>query len=177
MVKPIRHVEARAMHFRHLGILALFAFALPGLAHAENYKQGNIEVESPWSRSTPEGAHIGAAYFTLKNNGKEADTLTALQSEAAERAEIHEHINDNGVMKMRAVKGGVAIPPGGTVTFKPGGYHVMLMGLKQKLNEGASFPLKLTFAKAGDVTVEVKVQNTPPQQAVSHEGMQMEPNH
>jgi copper(I)-binding protein len=163
MLNAIGYLGARAMRIGHSGILAILALALPALAHAENTKQGDIEIVSPWSRSTPEGAHIGVAYFILKNDGKEADTLTALESGVSERAETHEHINDNGVMRMRAVNGGVAIPPGGMVAFKPGGYHVMLLGLKQKLNEGGSFPLKLTFAKAGAVTVDVKVQNTPPQ--------------
>jgi copper(I)-binding protein len=72
-------------------------------------------------------------------------------------ADLHETINDNGVMKMRPVAS-IALDPGKPVTFKPGGYHVMLTGLKGPLKAGDSFPLTLTFEHAQPVSVTVKVE-------------------
>lgn len=77
----------------------------------------------------------------------------------AERAEVHTHVNDNGVMRMRKVEGGVAVAPGQTVKFAPGSYHIMLLGLKQPLKAGDRFPLTLSFEKAGQVEVQVVVQD------------------
>lgn len=148
-------------------LIAVFA-----LAQAHEYRQGNLEIDHPWARPTAEGAKNGAAYLTLKNSGKEEDKLVSVQTPAAEKAEVHEHVHEGDIMKMRPLTGGVPVPPGETVAFKPGGYHIMLMGLKQKLEDGKNIPLKLTFAKAGDVDVEVKVEKNPsPGQATG--GMHM----
>lgn len=131
-------------------------------AGAQEYKAGSLTIENVWARPTAGSAKMGAAYLTVKNGGKEADTLTSASSPDTAKAELHEHIHDNGVMKMREVKGGIAIPAGGAVEFKPGGYHVMLMGLKHDLEEGKTLPLKLGFAKAGEVDVQVKISKKAP---------------
>jgi copper(I)-binding protein len=153
-----------------LGTIFLLAasLTLPLTAHAADYRQGNIEIGQPWARATPEGAGKGAAYLLLKNHGMDPDTLIAAQSQIADRLELHEHIQEGGVMKMRKVSGGIAIPPGGTVQFKPGGYHIMLLGLKQRLQEGQQIPIKLTFAKAGELTVNAQVEKTEPHSTHSH---------
>ncbi|MGO8839967.1 MAG: copper chaperone PCu(A)C [Methyloceanibacter sp.] len=128
-------------------------------AQAQEYKQGDLTVGHPWARPTAGTNMLGAAYLTLTNGGKEADTLKSASSADADKVEIHEHIHDaEGVMRMRAVEGGLAIPAGGTVEFKPGGYHLMLIGLKHNLEDGQNFPLKLTFEHAGAVDVEVKIE-------------------
>ncbi len=144
---------------------ALSALALAPASFAAEFKQGDIEIGHVWARATPQGAKNGAAYLVLKNSGKEADTLRGAQSQVADRVEIHEHIHEGDVMKMRQVSGGVAIPAGVTVPFKPGGYHIMLMGLKQQLEPGQHIPLKLSFAKAGEVTVEAQVEKSEPHMA------------
>ena len=108
---------------------------------------------------------MGAAYLAIKNSGRESDTLESASTPDAKKAEIHETTNANGVMKMRPVEGGLKIAPGQTVEFKPGGYHIMLMGLKQNLKEGEQIPLKLTFAHAGSVDVEVKIEKQPGHEA------------
>ncbi len=131
-------------------------------AGAQEYKAGSLTIENVWARPTAGPEKMGAAYLTLKNGGKEADTLKSASSPGAAKAGLHEHMHDNGVMKMREVKGGIAIPAGGAVEFKPGGYHVMLTGLKHDLEEGKTLPLKLGFAKAGEVEVQVKIQKHPP---------------
>ncbi len=80
------------------------------------------------------------------------------KTSVAKAAELHEHVMKGDVMEMRKVQGGVAVAKGATVKFAPGGLHVMLFGLMQKLEAGQSFPMTLTFEKAGDVPVEVKVE-------------------
>ncbi|MBI4724250.1 MAG: copper chaperone PCu(A)C [Rhodomicrobium sp.] len=115
-------------------------------AQAQEYRQGDLTISQAWARPTAGPNKIGAAYVTLKNSGHEADTLTSASSPAADKVEVHEHIHDaNGVMRMRPVEGGLKIAAGATVEMKPGGYHIMLFGLKQDLKEGQQFPLKLTF--------------------------------
>jgi copper(I)-binding protein len=114
----------------------------------------SIACEQVWARPTP-GA-TGAAYFTLTNNGA-PDQLVGASTPIAASAGVHETIDDNGVMKMRPVAS-LALVPGKPVTFRPGGYHVMLVGLKAPLKAGDSFPLTLSFAHAQPITVTVNVQ-------------------
>ncbi|CAN0507983.1 unnamed protein product, partial [Discosporangium mesarthrocarpum] len=81
-----------------------------------------------------------------------------VSSDVSARTELHTHINDNGVMRMRHVKG-VNLPAGGEVAFKPGGYHIMFIGLHKPLKKGERFPVTLIFEKAGKQTVEVNVMS------------------
>jgi periplasmic copper chaperone A len=115
-----------------------------------------VMVHEAWARASPGASSTGVAYVTLMG-GAVADSLIAVSTPVAATAEVHETTNDNGVMKMRPV-GPVAIPPGQMVTFSPGGTHIMLTGLKQKLVAGKSFPLTLTFAHAAPITLEVQVR-------------------
>ncbi len=133
------------------------ALGLLGPALAQNATAPTIEIMSPWARATPGGAKNGAAYMTIVNKGKEANRLIAVATPAAKMAEMHRTVSDNGVMKMLPVEG-VDVKAGSQAVFKPGGYHVMLMDLTEPLVEGSSFPLTLTFAKAGKIEVTVKVQ-------------------
>ncbi len=114
----------------------------------------NITVDQVWAR--PSNTATGATYFTITDNGV-PDRLVGVSTPVAATAEVHETTNDNGVMKMRPVAG-LALEPGKPVTFKPGGYHVMLTGLKGPLKMGDSFPLTLTFEHAQPMTVTAKVQ-------------------
>lgn len=144
--------------FLAAGALALFCFTL---AQAQDFRQGDLTISGAWARPTAEGQKNGAAYFSVKNGGGEADKLLSVESPAAEKTELHQTVDEGGVMKMLPVTGGVAVQPGSTLEFKPGSYHVMLLGLKNQLKEGQSIPLSLTFAKAGAVTVEAKVEKSP----------------
>jgi periplasmic copper chaperone A len=137
--------------------LMFVAFA----AQAEEFKAGNLTIDHAWARPSAGTAKMSAAYMTLKNAGKEADTLKSASSPVAGDVSIHENIMDNGVMKMRAVQGGLAIPAGGEASLKPGGHHIMLMGLKQPLEVGQTIPLKLSFAKAGDTEIQAKIEKMP----------------
>lgn len=136
-----------------LPCLFLAVSALTGAAHA-----ADIAIDRPWSRATPAGASVGAGYVTLKNSGAAPDKLiSASAPDVAGKVEIHEMTMDNGVMKMRPVQG-VEIPAGKSVELKPGGYHIMFMGLKKPLKAGESFKGALTFEKAGTAPVEFKVE-------------------
>jgi len=130
--------------------LACVPFALSTLAQSNN-----VEIKGAWARATPGGAQTGAAYVTLQS--PTGDRLTAASTPVAQKAELHVMTMDNGVMKMRQVDG-IDVPAGQTVTLKPNGYHIMLTGLSQPLKEGETFPLTLTFAKAGSENVTVTVQ-------------------
>jgi copper(I)-binding protein len=139
-------------------------------AGAQEYRLGGLTAGHPWARPTAGPNKLGAAYLILKNAGQEADTLQSVSSPDAEKVEIHEHAQDaSGVMRMRPVERGLMIPAGGAVEFKPGGYHLMLFGLKHNLVEGQQLPLKLHFAHAGDLDIEVKVEKTPGGSAGMHD--------
>jgi periplasmic copper chaperone A len=112
-------------------------------------------VDAPWARPTAPGAKVGGAFMTLVG-GKDADRLLAGSSPAAAAVELHTHVMDGGVAKMRAVPA-IEVPAGGRVELKPGGLHIMLINLKAPLKAGETVPLKLRFEKAGEVEVKVAV--------------------
>jgi copper(I)-binding protein len=136
-------------------IAACLAAALLTPALAQEKSQ-SVTVTSVWARATPPGAKTGAIYMTLVNKGGSADKLVEVSTPVADKAQLHIDSNDNGVMKMRPLKE-VDLKPGEQVVFKPGAMHVMLMGLKQPLKVGESFPLTLQFAHAGKVETPVTV--------------------
>jgi copper(I)-binding protein len=126
-------------------------------ASAHEITAGTLTISHPWSRATAASARAGALYLTVANTGAEADRLTGVSTEVAERCELHLSGTSGDVMTMRMVDQ-VEVPGGGSAIFAPMGAHVMLMGLKAPLKKGSSFPAVLHFEKAGDVTVEVTVQ-------------------
>lgn len=141
--------------------LAVFSAALllAGSAHAAGYQAGDIMITAPHARPTVPAQPAAAAYLTLENGGG-ADRLVGVASPVAQSAEIHIMRMDGDVMRMREA-GEVPLAPAAKVTMKPGmGYHIMLIGLKQPLKEGASFPMTLTFEKAGKVEVQVVVDGS-----------------
>jgi copper(I)-binding protein len=142
-----------------LSILIAGALALTVTAAvAHDFKVGSLEIGHPWARATPKGATIGGGYLKITNTGAEADRLVGGSSTVAGRFEVHEMATVDGVMKMRPVTGGLEIKPGQTVELKPGGFHIMLMGLKQPLEAGQTVKGTLTFEKAGTVEIEYKVE-------------------
>jgi copper(I)-binding protein len=125
------------------------------VANAALAQPTELEVDNAWAGATPGQAENGAAYVTITSPS--ADRLVSASTPAAKKAELHTMSMQGMVMKMRPVSG-VDIPPGQAVTLKPGGEHIMLMGLNQPLREGQSFPLTLNFEKAGPRTVTVTVE-------------------
>lgn len=131
------------------------------LVQAHEYEVGQLHIDHPWSREMPPVAPTAAAYFVIHNKGSEADRLLSASTPVAGKAELHEHVHADGVMKMQQVQD-VVIPAGGEVKFEPMGYHVMLLDVKQQAKDGERFPLTLNFEKAGKVEVQVAVQKEAP---------------
>jgi copper(I)-binding protein len=132
--------------------------ALSAVAHS--FKLGEIDIGHPYARPTREGQMVGAGYLKLANKGP-VDRLVSATSPVAGSVEIHSMSMEGDVMKMRQVDA-IEIATGQTVELKPGGYHLMLMGLKAPLKVGDKFPLTLKFEKSGEVVVTVNVEEPKP---------------
>jgi periplasmic copper chaperone A len=143
---------------------AALGFALQGPLTLAIAQQSTLQIEHAWSRPAPAG-RVGVLYCTITDNGA-PDRLTGISTPAAARADLHQSLSENGIAKMRAVES-AAIAPGKPLTLAPGGYHVMLMGLKQALKPGDTFPVTFTFDHAGAVTTTAVVQ-------AGHPGMTMQ---
>lgn len=144
---------------RRFILSCLFAGALlsgAGAAIAHSYEQGDIQIGHIWARATAKGAEAGSVYVPLLNKGKTDDALVSVTTPAAESAMLHETKTVDGVSRMTALDT-IVLPAGKPVAMRPGGKHIMLMGLKQQLVEGQSFPLTLKFQHAGEATVSVMV--------------------
>ena len=140
---------------RYLMIALLVIVGACGSAQAQSSLDGSIQIVSPWARATVPGIP-GGAFLTIVNKGTADDRLVSVSAAVAEMAELHKTENDNGVMKMTPISS-IVVKAGQKVALAPGGYHIMLMHLKAPLKEGESFPLTLTFDKAGKIEVMVKV--------------------
>ncbi len=134
--------------------VAAVGFALPAAAH--DFTVGDLAISHPWARASAGKAKNGAAFMTLANNGQAADRLVKVSTPVAMKASLHLSVMEGGLMHMRPVEA-VEVKPGEPTVLKPGGLHVMLMGLKAPLEEGETFTLTLTFEKAGSVDVRVTV--------------------
>lgn len=118
---------------------------------------GKLDVTDAHLRATPPNAKVAAGYLTIRNGGDEPDRLTGGSADFADKVEVHEMTMDGGVMKMRPLEDGLEIAPGGTAELRPGGYHLMFIGLSDALDEGQTKSVTLTFEKAGTVTLEMPV--------------------
>lgn len=147
-------------------ISVIFAALLAASAFAQDAKIGNITVDHPWARATPGAVKNSAAFMVFDNKGA-ADKLISVTGDVAREIQIHSMITEAGVMKMREIKA-LDIPANGKAELKPGGFHVMLIGLKDGLKEGEKFPLKLKFEKAGELTVVVTAEKPGAQGHAGH---------
>ncbi len=136
----------------YLPILAVVALA--GAAQAA--PPAKVTVEGAWCRAAPKGAPAGGCYLTL--TAPAADRLVSVETPAAARAEIHTMSMDGGVMRMRKLADGLALPAGQAVALKPGAEHLMVIGPKIDLAAGATVPLTLRFKSAPPVTVNAPVK-------------------
>ncbi|MBF0623798.1 MAG: copper chaperone PCu(A)C [Magnetococcales bacterium] len=137
--------------------LLLLAPAGSGWAQGHGDHPAGIMADQAWARASAGNATNGAAYMALTNHTAQDDRLVAARAKVSKSVELHTHIDDNGVMRMRQVPD-IALPQGKTVTLEPGGLHVMFMGLNAPLKEGDAFDLTLVFDKAGEVTTKVTVK-------------------
>lgn len=120
-------------------------------------KVGDVMIHDGWARASIGSAPNSAAYMTLMTSGDAGDKLLGASSPAAEAAELHTHLMENGIARMRPVEA-IEVAPGEPTVLEPGGLHLMLMGLKGKLEEGDAMPLTLTFEKAGEVTLDIPIR-------------------
>lgn len=118
------------------------------------------QVEAAWSRPAAQGT-TGAGFMTLVNPDAKPDALVGAESPLARDVQIHQSSMKAGVASMQRLAR-VPLPAGGRVTFAPGGYHLMLMGLTKALKAGDAVPLTLTFASGAKVKASFVVGSTPP---------------
>jgi len=132
------------------------ALLLPLGAAAHEFRAGELMIDHPWTRAA--GANgTGAGFLTIRNTGTQPDRLVSASSSIARRVELHTHIRDGEVMRMRQVAD-IPVPPGDSVVLRPGGLHIMLIGLNAAMPVGASIPLSLRFERAGAVEVTLTVE-------------------
>ncbi len=144
--------------------------ALPALAQ-------DITVVDAYARSASPMAKTGAAFLVIENNTGAADRLIGVASPAAKLVQLHAHVeNEQGVMSMKHVKEGFALPAGGMIMMQRGGGHVMFMGLTAPFEQGKMVPLTLIFEKAGEVEVDVPVdlERKPGEGGLDMNGMKMD---
>lgn len=154
------------MHTRRIGQIMLVALTMLVLVAGCTAAPAGpkIDVQDPWARPSRAGMgamsnmSTSAVYMTLVNKGKEGDRLVGVMSDVAEKAELHQSVKEGEVMRMQPVEGGLEIPPGGKVELKPGGYHIMLIGLKRDLKPGDRISVVLEFEKSGRITVQAEVK-------------------
>jgi len=142
----------------------------PPVVTAHEFAQKNITVDHPWSKPTPPLSEYGVAYFNVSNTGQADDILLEIKipDEIAKSASIHDVIHDGEMMRMREVTNGKKIPAGGTIKFQPGGSHIMLEGLPKPLKLEDKFTIELVFTNAGNVPVEIWVEDAPQQSDKHH---------
>ena len=115
-----------------------------------------VTVEGAFARATIGAGKTGAAYLSIHNPTSRPDRLIGARTDVAKHAKLHTHLHENGVMKMRPIDG-VEVPAHGRAELKPGGDHLMLMGLSAPLKMGDNFSVTLVFEEAGEISVMVKI--------------------
>ena len=144
-------VAKRVLVFALLGTY-LFISISEG-ASAGEFSVGTIQISKVWSRATPKGARVGAGYLTIHNLGSKPDRLISVQSQIAERVEMHSMSITNGIMRMRPISNGIALRPDESVALRPGADHLMFIGLRGGIAEGDRFAAVLVFENAGRVRI------------------------
>lgn len=128
-----------------------------GSASAHDFRIGDIKIGHPWTRATPAGAKVAGGYVAIENTGAKPDRLIGGTLEASAKVELHEMSVTDGIMRMRELPTGIAVPAGGRVEMKPGGYHIMFLDLRHPLKQGEKIAGTLVFESAGSVNVEFQV--------------------
>jgi copper(I)-binding protein len=138
-------------------ILAENAAAASASETGGPWKLGDIVVEQAWARVVPGGARTGAVYLTIHNKSGLDDLLLAVDSSAARSTAIHKTEMKDGVASMEPLPIGLPMPSHGEVVMRPGGMHIMLTGVSEKLTPENSLPVKMIFQDAGSLEFEVPI--------------------
>ena len=120
-------------------------------------KLGDLDISGGYVRAMLPGQPVGGGYITIHNAGKSDDKLTSVTSSSAGKVELHEMKMEGEIMKMREIKGGIAIPAGATVTLAPNTMHMMFKQVKMPFKQGGTVPVMLMFDKAGMVDINLPV--------------------
>ena len=137
-------------------LFTLLLLALPMVGQAAGVVD-QIKVDDPYVRAVPPGQPNSASFMGLHNGDGQAHKLVDARSPAAKVVELHTHIEEDGMMKMRRVPA-IDLPAGETTTLAPGGLHVMLIGLQQKLVPGEKVALTLVFEDGSEVELQAPVR-------------------
>lgn len=146
-------------------IVAALSLSTAALAH--EFTANGLEIDHPMTFETAATAKVGGGYMTITNNGDAPDALIGVTADFP-RVMIHQTVEEDGIAKMSHVDR-IEIPAGETVKLKPGGFHVMFMGLEEPLAAGETFPATLIFETAGEVDVTFNVEART-SDAVDHSG-------
>lgn len=138
-------------HFHTLALTAVLALATAGAS-----AQSTLTATGAWSRATPPGTTVGAAYLVIDNRASRSDRLLSVSSPRAARVEVHATVHDGDTARMKRVDP-LHVGAGERIELEPGGMHLMLMGLDAPLREGEQVPLVLQFEVAGEVRVQARV--------------------
>lgn len=138
--------------------LALTAAVAVGLQPVTVAQPSTVTIENPWTRATAPGQAVAGGFMTVINTTSTEDRLLRASSPVAKEVQIHNTTMDEGVMRMRPMADGVAIPAGGRVEFKPRALHLMFMGLQAPIAAGATVPVTLEFERAGKVGATFRVE-------------------
>jgi copper(I)-binding protein len=144
--------------------------SLPSPLAAHEFRAGDLLIDHPWTRAVGERAPTAAGYLVIRNAGTVSDRLTAAETPRASRVELHEMSVTDGIMRMRPITSGIALPPGTEVRLAPGGQHLMLIAPQGGFEQGARVPVTLVFERAGRVDVELAVEAAGARGAGPHQG-------
>jgi copper(I)-binding protein len=141
---------------KHFLLAAALILSAPAVMACETVTIGDLTIEHAWSKATIGAGRPGVFYVEITNAGSVDDALIGIATPAAAMPMLHETVVKDGIASMPHAMS-IQVPAGQNVQLSPGGYHGMLMGLTTALKEGDSFPITLSFEKAGEVTVNVDV--------------------
>lgn len=145
-------------------LTALLLAAAPAVAQdggqGATVVQGDIGIHDAYALSPRPGAPTGSVFMLIHNHGSAPDRLLGASSPLADRVEIHTHEDRDGIMRMRAVEGGLELPAGGMLLLGRGGNHLMFLGVTEPFADGATVPVTLTFEQAGEVVIDVPVDQS-----------------
>jgi hypothetical protein len=143
-----------------LAALALALAALLALPTGAPAADSGLLVSDPYVRLMPPGSPNTAAFMSISNRSASDRRLLQAESPVARSVELHTHVDDHGVMRMRQIAA-IDIPAGGRAELRSGGQHVMLIGLRQPLRQGERVPLTLRFDDGSSQQLAVPVRRTP----------------
>ncbi|NCC27624.1 MAG: copper chaperone PCu(A)C [Gammaproteobacteria bacterium] len=134
---------------------SLLAAAMTALAFSAY--SAEVSIGDPYARAVPPGQPNSAVFMSLTNQSGQAQALVGAESRVSEIVELHTHVEEDGMMRMRRIEQ-IEVPAGETVTLKPGGLHVMLIGLKQTLEPDDAVELTLIFDDGSRVPIQAPVR-------------------